>query len=136
MDMHPSVKFLCQATLVFLALGFFALSGAALGKPRSATDVQAGAAFFAGGCALVFAATRFSEPGKRKSAATAMGVGGVIFWMMSAIFVPVFASARQAGITTTCMSNLKSTSVALATYSADEDDTYPPADRWLTLSRP
>lgn len=134
--MHPSLKLLCQTTLVLLALGLFGLSGAALGKPQTATQVQVGAALFAFGCALVFAATRFSEPGKRKAAGTAIGILGVIVWMMSAIFGPVFASARAASITTTCLSNLKGLSLALATYLYDSNDTYPPADQWLTLSRP
>lgn len=134
--MHPSLKVLSQATLVLLALGLFGLSGAALGKPQTATQVQVGAALFAFGCALVFVATRFSEPGKRKAAGTAIGILGVIVWMMSAIFGPVFASARAASITTTCLSNLKGLSLALATYLYDSNDTYPPADRWLTLSRP
>lgn len=48
-----------------------------------------------------------------------------IIAILAAILLPVFASAREAGRTTSCLSNMKQIGVALEIYKKDHDQTLP-----------
>jgi prepilin-type N-terminal cleavage/methylation domain-containing protein/prepilin-type processing-associated H-X9-DG protein len=50
-----------------------------------------------------------------------------IIAILAAILLPVFASAREAGRTTACLSNMKQLGVALEMYKKDHDQTLPQA---------
>src|SRR5436190_23066579 len=50
-----------------------------------------------------------------------------IIAILAAILFPVFAQAREKGRQTACLNNCKQLGVALMMYSADYDDTLPPA---------
>lgn len=49
-----------------------------------------------------------------------------IIAILAAILFPVFAQAREKARQTACLSNLKQLGLAVTSYTADFDDTYPP----------
>jgi hypothetical protein len=60
-------------------------------------------------------------------------VGGVV---LAAILFPVFAQARQAALTTNCMSHMKLIGTGFAMYNADHDDRMPEAAHWMDSLSP
>src|SRR5512135_1362788 len=60
------------------------------------------------------------------------GCGGVL--ILAAILFPVFSQARLAAARAACMSNVKQCSLALLMYTADNDDHFPLAGKWIDRS--
>ncbi|HVT14389.1 MAG TPA: hypothetical protein VHE55_19150 [Fimbriimonadaceae bacterium] len=58
----------------------------------------------------------------------------VIVALFASISHPVFASAEAASIHGKCMANLRQLGQSLSLYTADNDDRYPPANCWRTVS--
>ena len=62
--------------------------------------------------------------------ASCLGVGIVASAVLAALLFPVFSRARDAARRTGCASNLKQLSTALAMYTSDYDNAFPPANTW------
>lgn len=57
-----------------------------------------------------------------------------IIAILAAILFPVFAKARSAAKTSTCLSNLKQMGIAFTSYATDYDEKLPPG-WWVYLVR-
>lgn len=55
--------------------------------------------------------------------------------VIGAIVFPVF-SGSYSSIASTCLSNVKQSSLALILYTSDENDRYPPRDFWMDATFP
>jgi prepilin-type processing-associated H-X9-DG protein len=58
----------------------------------------------------------------------------IIVSVLAGILFPLFASARERG-GPNCLSNLKQLGVANLMYAHDNDDTFPPAERWMDTTK-
>lgn len=58
----------------------------------------------------------------------------IIVGVLAGILFPIFASARERG-GPNCLSNLKQLGVANLMYAQDNDSIFPPAERWMDMTK-
>jgi prepilin-type processing-associated H-X9-DG protein len=58
----------------------------------------------------------------------------IIVGVLAGILFPLFASAKERG-GPNCLANLKQLGVANLMYAQDNDDTFPPAERWMDKTK-
>lgn len=64
------------------------------------------------------------------------GIGVFLIPVVAAVLFPVFARARAAARTSSCVSNVKQLSVAVMMYAQDYEGQYPPPGSWDKATEP